>query len=554
MIRCLIIRKLRNSRGQPVRREALITGENIQIGRAAECKVLLPDARVNLHHAMIRHDANGKLYIVGLEGEELHVNGTLQQHVECVVGTQVLLGAFLLTVEPLQPDCDLVLSIDTAEQTNSHVTAFPLTLTALGLSKRRPALWLAVVLVGMFLLFPVVQSLTTPHFKWSNYVPVSFLEAWSPGVMSHSHRAFAADCHSCHQTPFAAVSNQACENCHVTPRHLQNHALNDSAFKKMRCVACHPDHRGEVGLVRLDQQCVACHADIKRKNSNSKLVNIHDFSVDHPAFSLALKTGKQATDVRHEVQQINKPIQESSGLKFSHQVHLAKEGISSPEGDIVLSCPDCHQEDEAGVRFQPISMEKSCQQSGCHALDFNPPVSDRPLPHGSVDKLKITLDEYYAKTAITQMLENSSQQCGNAATIGANLLAQAQSCADNQVALNVQALFKPKSGCGECHEILPNPEDLSVPWKIKPVNITHHWLRRAYFPHSKHSTAKCSDCHDKTQSTNSRDIAIPNIANCRQCHTGARVVKGKVSSSCESCHIFHNEENHRTSASNATAK
>jgi hypothetical protein len=41
------------------------------------------------------------------------------------------------------------------------------------------------------------------------------------------------------------------------------------------------------------------------------------------------------------------------------------------------------------------------------------------------------------------------------------------------------------------------------------------------------------------QSTEARDVAMPDIATCRDCHVGAKPELGKVTSDCATCHKFH---------------
>ncbi|MDD2775603.1 MAG: cytochrome c3 family protein [Gallionella sp.] len=546
MIRCLLVQITRNSRGQSVRKEQFITGETIQIGRAAECAVLLSDARVNLHHAVIRYGADGELYIDGLDGEDLYVNESFQSHARFKPGTQVLIGPYKLVVEPDRDENDLVFSIahtDSLQTEDAKAQKFPLTLAATRLSKRRTAWTLSWIIALMFLLLPLVQGLALEEAKWMSYLP--FSEYWNVGQMSHGHRSFGAKCNSCHQGPFEAVADKACLNCHKTPRHIQDTMLHNRVFKDTRCVSCHLDHRGEIEKMNLNTQCASCHSDIKKKNGKSSRANVHDFSVDHPAFTLTIKDAKAVNGVKR-VSQLDKLVSEDSGLKYSHQVHLDKEGISSPQGDTVMDCKDCHQLDEAGIRFKPLSMEKSCQQSGCHSLDFKPPVPDRPLPHGSEFKLMTTLNEYYTKAAIDEMREGTTRRCGDEPTIGNNLLERAQNCANNKVEVNTNALFRSKEGCIECHDVVEQPDNKKIPWKIRRVDITRHWMLNAQFPHAKHSTAKCIECHDKLNSKKSSDVSLPNIGKCQECHVGKQMEKGKISSSCEGCHIFHGEKNQQS--------
>ena len=64
-------------------------------------------------------------------------------------------------------------------------------------------------------------------------------------------------------------------------------------------------------------------------------------------------------------------------------------------------------------------------------------------------------------------------------------------------------------------------------------------MPQALFTHAKHATEKCTKCHDVSKSKDSKDVAMPDIATCRECHVGARAVVGKVTSDCATCHKFH---------------
>jgi len=556
MIRCLLIQISRNQGGQPVRKELLVTGEAIQIGRAAGCKILLLDHRVNFHHAVIRHSDEGKLFIEAEEGADITVNGSSELSAEFTPGTHVLVGPYELIAETPMDDYDLVLSVEMIRplpDDHQHISAkrAPVTLAGAGLSKRKLTLWLTGAIALVFLILPMLPTLNSTLPKWVTSLQASIKKSWQPGEMSRGHHLISAKCDVCHQKPFEAVPDKACESCHkAVARHIENRMLHANVFKDAHCGECHHEHRGEIREGTLDMQCVSCHATIKNKNNRTKLANIRDFSKDHPAFSLTFKTGHKDSDVVRIPQSDKARLVEKSGLKFSHKVHLDKEGVSSPEGDTVLECHDCHQLDAAGVRFRPISMEKDCQQSECHALNFKPPISKRQIPHGSEQKLMVALREYYATAVISKVATGDKFQCGAAGGVGKSQLKRALDCANHNAHLNAEILFKPNSGCGECHEITPTNNDKDVPWKVAPVTITSHWLPNSRFTHAKHSTAKCTECHDKTLSEKSSDVAIPAIEKCRECHAGDKQVKNRINSGCDNCHDFHNENTHQSSAAN----
>lgn len=549
MIRCLLAQISRNPSGQTVRKESLATGEVIQIGRAAECQISLSDHRVNLLHAAIRRSDEGKLFIDAEEGADIFINGSSRSSAEFTPGTHVLVGPYELVAETPNDNYDLSLSIEVVgplPDDHAHIAAkqAPVTLSGTGLSKRKPTLWLAGAIVLVFLILPMIPASSPALPKWVADSQTWLKKSWQLGEMSRGHQLISAKCDSCHQKPFEAVPDKACENCHKTAtRHIKDKALHTNAFKDMRCGECHHEHRGEARQGTLNAQCVACHAKIKEKYDKTRLADIRDFSKDHPAFSLTFKTGHQDSDVLRIPQKDKAKLVEKSGLRFSHKVHLDKEGISSPDGDTVLECRDCHQLDTDGARFRPISMEKNCQQSRCHALNFKPPISKRQLPHGSEKKLMVALHEYYATVAISKIAAGEKFQCGTGG-VTKNQLEHALDCANRNAHANAEILFKPDSDCGECHEITHNADDKDIPWKVAPVTITSHWLRNSRFTHAKHSTAKCTECHDKTLSKKSSDVAIPAIEKCRECHGGNKQAKNRINSSCDNCHRFHNESVH----------
>ena len=546
MIRCLFIQISRNQRGQAVRKELLVTGETLQIGRAAGCKILLLDHRVNLHHAVIRHSDEGKLYIESEEGADILINGSFESSAEFTPGTHVFVGPYELIAEAIKDDYDLAFSVELVNSlpdNHGHISAkqAPVTLAEAGLSKRKPALWLAGMITLVFLLLPMMPTLDSLLPGWVTALQISINKSWQLGNMSRGHHLIGAKCNVCHQRAFEAVPDKACESCHKTvARHVEDKTLHTNAFKGMRCVECHHDHRGEKGQVIQDAQCVICHAKIKGKNDKTKLANVRDFGTDHPVFSLTFGTGRKDSDAVRVPQSDKAKLVEKSGLKFSHKIHLDKKGVSSPEGDTVLECRDCHRLDDAGARFKPISMEKDCQQSGCHALRFKPPAAGRHVSHGSERDVMIALREYHATMVIGKMAAGEKFQCGDDG-VGKNQIERALGCANNNASVNANALFESDRGCGECHEIIRIADDKNAPWKVAPVTITSHWLRNSRFTHAKHGTAKCTECHDKALSEKSSDVAIPAIEKCRECHVGNKPVRNRINSGCDNCHSFHNE-------------
>lgn len=543
MISCLLIQVSRNPQGLPVRKESTVAGESIQIGRSAPCKIHLLDHRVNLLHATIRRSEDGKLYIEGEKDATLTINGFIEQSAALSSGTHIEIGPYLFVVEPATDGHDIKLSVEMTqplpEQDMAKTgRAAPVTLAGLGLSKRKLGLGLAVCILLIFLLLPMLPNASSAFDKWQSALPVTLNESWSPGHLSGGHSVFGSKCSTCHQRAFRPVSDDACVECHKqVAKHLVKEDVHASAFKNMRCTSCHQDHMGEAGLVLHDSSvCVTCHGAIKRKNAGTALADAHDFGTDHPSFHITLLDGKKAIRVRQDEKE---KLVEKSGLKYSHQVHLNKKGISTPQGDTIMVCKDCHKIDEAGTHFAPMTMKETCQQSRCHKLYFALPV-DGVVPHGSEREAMGRVREYYAKWLADSPGQNMAA-CKHAGVAGSSAKRTLDCANDLSKKFAADTLFK-KSGedleCGVCHEIEP-AGDSDVPWKVAPLQISRDWHTGAVFPHSRHGAINCTECHDKMNSKTSSEIAMPAIKKCRECHVGDHSAKGKVRSTCDSCHRFH---------------
>lgn len=538
MIRCLLIHISRNQRGQAIRQEQRLECDHLNIGRAAECRIHLPDHRVKLHHATIRHSDDGRLYIEG-NNTLLGINGAFEPSTELVAGMRIHIGPYELVVESIANREDFALSYELMlpmPESDASITGkAPMTLAETGLSMRRIAIWLAGFIAVAFLILPISYALNPRLHKTLEGFPVTPDESWNAGNMSPGHRALTTKCHTCHQQPFKAVENNACESCHKNmPHHIANATLHEQIFKEVRCSECHLDHRGRKGLVRHDtQQCVVCHGRIKTRHLNSDLSNIHDFNTDHPAFRLTVRTGPGDKDIERIRQTDKTRLIEKSGLKYSHQVHFDKALIELPGGKTRdIQCADCHVPNEANSGFKTMSMPLTCQQSKCHSLEFTPPIEGRRVPHASERTVMTTLRELFASRAINIAYKH---------VVTVDDLKRARQWAEVEANKNASFLFtKEEEGtCLECHEIKHDPKNKDTPWAVAPVRVTEHWLPKSHFPHDRHSTIKCTDCHDVMKSDKSANIAIPTIVKCRECHVGSKQTKTGISSTCDTCHNFH---------------
>ena len=391
---------------------------------------------------------------------------------------------------------------------------------------------LAILIGWLALLLPTRLS---PDFEaWQAKLSLPLTQWLSPGALSPGHRISGMRCSTCHQQAFQAVSDAACSECHTrTATHLdKDHALHVS-LPNTRCIDCHPAHDGKAAAFKSKgARCRNCHTDL-----SVDAAKVVDFSKTHPPFKLSVMTGgKAAQTVSHDASP--RPV-EVSGLQFSHEVHLKKGGVSSPEGNTELACTDCHTLEANGEHFAAMDMKMTCQQSGCHRIRYATPITGR-VPHGPVLNILNHLRISYARLIAAEPTR-FAKACQNLPR-AQDKATQVLACAEHMTLEHARdSLFKQDGydlECRLCHEVTETGNK-EMPWKITPLIINRDWQPRAHFSHARHGTMACVDCHDKAGSESSGDYAFPEIGKCRECHTDASNDLTRVPSSCETCHRFH---------------
>lgn len=560
MIRCLVVTVTRNRRGQPIRDQKIVTADVITIGRSAEASVHLPDPRVRLHHALIRNTETGKLYIEGVN-TSLKIGLKMRERAKVRSGTKILVGPYELTPEPPKAqDHDFALAVELIQPIPENVGDLrgrsKISLSATWLGKRGPAYALLGAVTLVFLALPIAYA-TSARFRdeTSKQLPAPLQDvvwdrSWDPGTLSLAHQTLQNKCTSCHTTPFEPVPDAPCINCHRTiGDHAADPTVQTAVFGGARCVSCHLDHKGEHGLVRSDATlCAACHAGLKAKHPSSTLANVSDFARDHPAFSLSVLNASTAEVERIAASRVAS-FQEASGLKFPHAKHLSPAGVRSPSGPRVLECASCHTKDSAGARFEPIHMDIHCAE--CHSLQFEPAVTSREVPHGSPQKALDTMREFYSLIALGERPIDVTLVDGllRRPEAGAPPDVERKRALDwaNSKARAMAADLIEKRLCAQCHEVSrfvadtpPTMDPGGDPrWIIAPTAITAQWLPGSRFSHKAHQIAQCESCHDVRTSLASANVSIPGLAVCQKCHAGSVAVPGKIRSTCELCHSFH---------------
>jgi hypothetical protein len=566
-VKILLAKVTRSRKGHPIRAEGTVDADSPVLGRGADCAIHLPDPRVALAHATIS-GAAGARRVSAIGTAALNVDGRRVGDLALAPGTQFEVGPYLLTVEEPPAGADLALSYELVRPLPEGITEIAaksrLSLDASGVSKRSLA-WLAFVLIaGLFLVLPVFNATTPVMRALTADLKVSPDIAWNPGPLSSAHQWLTYDCGACHKLPFQRVRDAECLKCHENmPGHVHDQALQTALFGATRCAECHLDHLGAKAPVRADALlCQTCHQDIKSALSKMKgalaettLPNVGDFDAAdaasrHPEFRLTLWRGPKPEDVVRVKQSDKAALVETSGLKFPHDVHL-KPGLKGPDGRETLKCATCHAPDAGEHGFVPVSMERHCLR--CHELRFEPAVTSRQVPHGSVEDAWLLIQEFYANVSLANVAVDTvdtgavERRVPNAseAIVTEEQRRRALAFAQHKAQQVGADLFE-KRVCVTCHDVRRSDaaarEDRNAaPWTVAPVHVNRSWLPHGRFDHAKHKTAQseCKDCHHAERSHKSSDVLIPDIASCRTCHTGTTPVAGKVVSTCISCHGYH---------------
>lgn len=573
----LIIRYIRNKgQGEEIE-QASFKGDRLLIGRGTDQDIHLPGVAIALSHAQIVATKKG-FKVSSSKGNKCIYQGRLLDSFALAVGDEFGISGHTIKCLPGIDDADAVLELhiesDSQEQLQDR---FHTRIADLNINKRGWSWILFVSILSIGLLIPV-SGLLSP--LWMDIVRDSALpddSIWSSGELHRSHRFIAEQCDQCHVEPFAQVADEQCQSCHSNiSHHLDAHYYGMQAEQFAECTDCHKEHSESFDLSAQSQKiCATCHADLEQDGLASiKYQAATDFETVHPNFMVSILTPQQNDDaidwVISRLPLATPNLQEQSHLKFSHQLHMAADGINGPSGKEVLQCDTCHQVEAGGTVMQPVRMDQHCQQ--CHQLSFDPDDPSRTVPHGSAEEVVVMLREYYgfryvyrhllAQEKLTEQdvgdlfevrdARRPGRQKEEASVTSAVLNAETAKAIEDLTKQGVRtdalqwaesrafeaasSLFE-KQACQTCHEVTVD-ENQSIPWQVKPIRLTKHWFPLAKFSHEKHELMSCIDCHAATTSDVSHDVLMPDLQNCRQCHGGENS-RNLIPSSCTECHEYH---------------
>lgn len=528
MIRCLLLLVTRNRHGEAIIEERSALGATLRIGRGTDCAIHLSDPRVLFLHATLRPSVHGGFALHG-NGKVLGTARGMETDLELPPGSEVMIGPYRVSSEPLRAGQDIVLAVELLQPLpdgrNALIARSRTSLAQTALSMRWMGLLPVVAILAAFLAWPAWHAQSARHVAIAGATtaalastPLAADEAWSPGPITKAHSGFARDCAQCHQQPFVRVQDSACQACHKQAHpHIRDPALQARAFGQTRCAQCHREHRSERDLSPGDPKlCVDCHTGPLVHAAG--LPAISDFARQHPDF--------------------RQPAHDP-GLVFPHASHLSARGIASPSGRTRLSCASCHVATADGTGFAPVTMKAHCES--CHRLEFEPARTHRSVAHGEERLVMTTLREFYAQVSIGRTPIDVTTVDGllrRPGGPGEQARLQADTWAERKAMVVARDLFERRS-CKTCHRVTAQPGNHAAPWRVAPVDVNRRWLQRARFPHQQHRGSDCAACHAAAKSASSSDLLLPGIDTCRGCHAGLRPTRDKVASPCSSCHGFH---------------
>lgn len=490
---------------------------------------------------------------VEVDGEQAKSKGTL------LVGQALLIEGYQFSLIDAPMGFDLAVQVQAVDA--SALQARPRFAMALDDGRFSVRTWgyigLALVL-ALFLLLPVVGLINQDVSESLRDLPLPSDNSWSSGPLIAAHRIpeIGDDCNACHVKPFQMVQDEQCLGCHRDlTDHIDMNVHSVHEFAEFRCASCHREHNEPQQIVRTDDAlCVDCHTRIDefdlQQSERSQVVS--GFSADsHPAFRMSLlqPQGKGGA-LGWELERPRLPrseLQEVSNLKFPHDLHLDPDKVQLQNSGEGLTCNSCHQLQDDGEHFAPVTMDKDCRS--CHSLTFDIFDPDLELPHGDQRAAVVAMEAHFIREFTDPVLRAQRAGTKPRRVPGKrDSLASCQGtgldCGRAEALKEAEYQFE-NTGCVTCHVVVDTgASDINDRWYVQPIKISGDWYTKSAFDHRSHLSlagenerAVCESCHEVSTSSLATDISIPEIDNCLQCHDSS--VHDNVGLDCVSCHAYH---------------
>jgi predicted CXXCH cytochrome family protein len=577
-VEVLLRRVIKSDDGSVAATDTALSVGSITIGSAAANTIQLLGHGVAITHATIHQTADG-LRLRCSRGKRVSVDAKVCSAAQLRVGNEITIEGhrLLMLAAPAGFDCALQLEADPRVGPSEYESSFRTDLSQTRLSARALS-WIFVgvaLLVGLLVPIHMVQR----HRQGLPSTPgLTDDTLWSAGPLSPAHAHAAGNrCGACHQQFFMAVADRSCRECHRdTNDHIsKSHRDMASMEAPQRCATCHDEHLGEQfqRVMQNDRLCTGCHARAEKSFGPLATKNVSGFGPGgiHPEFNVVLRKISPENPEGEPYRQPLRAAVEQSNLKFSHAQHLDPDKVTSDRGT-PLGCSNCHVLDSNSDRFKPITMKDSC--AGCHELNFDVGATDRHLPHGNVAEAMFVIEDYFTRKyvdprpqpvrTVTRRLPDLGRDASIAETIE-RCTGPAIACARERARVEIENQFT-RRGCVGCHVVVDDTRgaDVHERFKLEPVRITERYFPDAKFSHLAHRVQDdltgdraCESCHGARKSTRSRDLLLPNVDRCLECHRDAQHETAKliavstaadpvshrdrkvITTQCTSCHAYH---------------
>lgn len=515
-------------------KQELFNKSSIVIGRGGSSDVILDNHIVALEHA--KFEIQGDALTVSDLGSHsgTTVNGRPQKFYKLRNNDNVKLGDVELLVKEDGKNW-ILLEKRVKQKEEKRAERIERIAASLDVRNHLPSL----LFLAVFAAFAVVVV-------WG-YLPATGVNVsqWSSGPISKKHGMISQDCGACHGAVLERVNDNKCLSCHNLSEHSEvlPKLIQAGSAQHTNCVSCHQEHNGDGHLIIDDGRlCNSCHADLKKVHPDTKLPNVSSFA-EHPEFRIELHSANAVTRVSL-ADKAN--VADPTPLKLNHKLHL-KDGIRGPNGDVTLSCNDCHKLSKDFSTLEPITFESNCKS--CHPLGFDDRLPGNEVPHGNPDVVYNYIYAEYAKLFLAgtdeiprpEELNIRSRPGYEDKRDRDEAIAFTKDNIVDQARKSEEQLFT-RTACYMCHEIAEESHDAKEKlskFSVSKVQIPSHWLAAARFGHGSHEEISCESCHaDVRQSEKSKDVNIPGKAFCTDCHSSGHV-EGKVNSECMTCHSYH---------------
>jgi len=185
-------------------------------------------------------------------------------------------------------------------------------------------------------------------------------------------------------------------------------------------------------------------------------------------------------------------------------------------------------------KMAPVKFATAC--AACHLLTFDKRFEEG-VPHDTPEVVDAFLTKKFQEYIgahpgdVRVVREPKRDLTGKPIPSEVRVLTPAQWVTERRADAE-QLLWK--KTCKQCHAI--SFQNASLP-SIAPARIRETWLPHAKFDHDAHRGFSCVGCHSMALiSTETGDILVPGIANCKTCHAPG---PEHAESRCFECHTYH---------------